>query len=329
MELSNRMKISLIVLIAIPIIIILFFIGIIIVNAEEMQMTASDGYWYNSAGSQVLQVQASSVNRNSEPFYVYQGSTSVQTQFLRAVMYFPETQNDNVLDNQWDISFVVLGYGNFSLVVGGAACYTISTGTNYNSAFIWRSNGVYSNGQTAEDTQGNISTENSPTSPLWRSVYCPNVKFNRVPTEVKMFRDWHDSSDNSRNRIFISKYWYLRKTINDNSSVESAINNQTSTINNSINQTNGKLDEMNNADISNNDKQQVDQTEYNNYKNKETSLINTANQADLSNLQIGIDTNTSGTIWDLITRIIQSNAKIFTLFIAILSIGIIKIALAR
>lgn len=83
------------------------------------------------------------------------------------------------------------------------------------------------------------------------------------------------------------------------------------------------------SDIDEEDKEQVDKTEYNNYKSKEDNLMNTANQADLSNLNIGIDTNASSSIWQIITRIIQSNAKIFTLFISILSIGIIKIALAR
>lgn len=88
-------------------------------------------------------------------------------------------------------------------------------------------------------------------------------------------------------------------------------------------------EEIMNTDIDNTTKQNVDETQVNDYKTQETNLMNTANQADLTSLQIGIDGNTSSTIWELITRIIQSNAKIFGLFISILSIGIIKLALAR
>lgn len=88
-------------------------------------------------------------------------------------------------------------------------------------------------------------------------------------------------------------------------------------------------DELMNEDIDSTSKQNVDETKYNDYKQKEDTLMQTGNNADLSGLSIGIDTGTSNTIWQLITRIIQSNAKVFGLFISILSIGIIKLALAR
>ena len=108
-----------------------------------------------------------------------------------------------------------------------------------------------------------------------------------------------------------------------------AINNQTNAINNQTTQNHNDHEAMMNTDIDSTSKQNVDETKYNDYKQKEDTLMQTGANADLSGLNIGIDTGTSSTIWDLITRIIQQNAKIFGLFISILSIGIIKIALAR
>lgn len=90
-----------------------------------------------------------------------------------------------------------------------------------------------------------------------------------------------------------------------------------------------KVNEIESEDIDSTSKEKVDETDYNDYKDKEDELMNIASEADLTNLEIGINRQTSSTIWQLITRIIQTNAKIFSLFISILSIGIIKIALAR
>ena len=102
-------------------------------------------------------------------------------------------------------------------------------------------------------------------------------------------------------------------------------NSQTAIINNQ----NANHDEIMDEDIDATSKQNVDQTQYNDYKSKENQLMGFTSENNLSSLNIGIDANTSETIWQLITRIIQSNAKVFGLFISILSIGIIKIALAR
>ena len=92
---------------------------------------------------------------------------------------------------------------------------------------------------------------------------------------------------------------------------------------------NQQNEEIINSDIDDTTKEDVDQTQYNNYKSKEQQLMGVTNGTNLNDLDIGIDANTSGTIWQLITRIIKQNNKIFGLFISILSIGIIKIALAR
>ncbi len=94
-------------------------------------------------------------------------------------------------------------------------------------------------------------------------------------------------------------------------------------------ETNKKLDDMNNADISAQDKEQPDSSKYDDFKDTEDSLIDMTKQADMGSIDIGIDGNSSSFIWDTLTSFIQSHSAVFGMFIAILSIGIIKLALGR
>lgn len=88
-------------------------------------------------------------------------------------------------------------------------------------------------------------------------------------------------------------------------------------------------DELMNSDIPNKDKELPDDSKYQDYNNTENDLKDKVNQADMSVISIGIDSNSSVFVWDTLTRIIQSNSIVFGMFIAILSIGIIKLALGR
>ena len=72
-----------------------------------------------------------------------------------------------------------------------------------------------------------------------------------------------------------------------------------------------------------------DDSKYDDYESVEGSLKDKVNQADLSNLSIGIDSNSSKWIWETLTSLLQSHSAIFGMVIAILSIGIIKLALGR
>lgn len=105
--------------------------------------------------------------------------------------------------------------------------------------------------------------------------------------------------------------------------------NQNSTIINNQNQINSSLNDINNADISDNDKTLPDDSKYTDYSDTESSLKDKVSQADLNSLSIGIDATSSSWVWDTLTRFIQSNSIIFGMFIAILSIGVIKMALGR
>ncbi len=88
-------------------------------------------------------------------------------------------------------------------------------------------------------------------------------------------------------------------------------------------------EELMNSDISEEDKELPDDSKYQDYTDTENSLKDKVNEADMSVISIGIDSNSSSFVWDTLTRLIQSHSVIFGMFIAILSIGIIKLALGR
>lgn len=88
-------------------------------------------------------------------------------------------------------------------------------------------------------------------------------------------------------------------------------------------------DEFMNSDISDEDKELPDDSKYQDYTDTENDLKDKVNEADMSVISIGIDANSSAWVWDTLTRLIQSNSIVFGMFIAILSIGIIKLALGR
>lgn len=91
--------------------------------------------------------------------------------------------------------------------------------------------------------------------------------------------------------------------------------------------TNEKLDEIIDADAPPSVK--PDDEKYDDYESVEGDLKDKVNEADLSNLSIGIDSSSSKWVWETLTDLLQSHSAIFGMVIAILSIGIIKLALGR
>lgn len=94
-------------------------------------------------------------------------------------------------------------------------------------------------------------------------------------------------------------------------------------------ETNDKLDDMQNTDLDSSDKELPSDEGFNDYTDTEGELIEKVEQADMSVIDIGIDATTSNWIWDTLTSLIQSHTLIFTMFISILSIGVIKLVLGR
>lgn len=99
--------------------------------------------------------------------------------------------------------------------------------------------------------------------------------------------------------------------------------------NNSQQETNDKLDEITDMDIPDQDKELPDDSSYQDYTEAEGDLMDKVNEADMDSLDIAIDTNSSNFVWNTITDIFNSHPMIMSTIIAILSIGIIKLALGR
>ena len=94
-------------------------------------------------------------------------------------------------------------------------------------------------------------------------------------------------------------------------------------------ETNDKLDDITNMDIPDESKEDLDNSSYQDYSDAESDLMDSVGQADLSEVDIAIDSDSSNFIWDTITNIFESHPLIMSTVIAILSIGIIKLALGR
>ena len=92
---------------------------------------------------------------------------------------------------------------------------------------------------------------------------------------------------------------------------------------------NDKLDEIQGMDISDEDKELPDDSSFQDYSDVEGDLLEYVQEADTSSLDIAIDVDSSNFVWDTLTDLIQSHSLVFSTVIAILSIGIIKLALGR
>lgn len=120
-----------------------------------------------------------------------------------------------------------------------------------------------------------------------------------------------------------------QQIIDGQNSINNSIQNGTNAIVNSNKVTQDKLDDIRDMDISSKDKELPNDDSYQSYQDKENTLKDSIKQADLSAVSIGIDHNTSSFVWDTLTDFIHTHTLIFTMFISILSIGIIKLMFGR
>lgn len=128
----------------------------------------------------------------------------------------------------------------------------------------------------------------------------------------------------------LSKFNSITNSINSaTDSINSAIDDMTSAITGEQQETNDKLDDITNMDIPDESKEDLDDSSYQDYSDAESDLMDSVGQADLSEVDIAIDSDSSNFIWDTITDIFESHPLIMSTVIAILSIGIIKLALGR
>lgn len=146
-----------------------------------------------------------------------------------------------------------------------------------------------------------------------------------------------NNSSNTANMAFLGyKYQDLGSKPLSPSDIENALSQNFTELENKIDamrseqeETNNKLDDIINADIPDSSKEDLDDSSYQDYQDAEDALIDSIGEADLSSVDIAIDNDSSNFIWDTITDIFQSHPLIMSTVIAILSIGIIKLALGR
>ena len=146
--------------------------------------------------------------------------------------------------------------------------------------------------------------------------------FDRNPSNGLFFQPVANSY-NSSIRYYYYNYRFDYSVTSD--ATAGAIND----LNSSVDETNDKLDEIKDMDISDEDKELPDDSSYQDYNDAEGDLIDKVNSADMDSLDIAIDTDTSNFIWDTITDLFNSHPMIMSTIIAILSIGVIKLALGR
>lgn len=130
------------------------------------------------------------------------------------------------------------------------------------------------------------------------------------------------SSDTTGFQVYFGNIYVTYTGDND---VVDAIYDQTQ----AIEDVNSALDEIKDMDISDDDKELPDDSAFNDYTEVEDDLMDYVNEADTSILDVAIDVDSSSFVWDTLTSLIQSHTLIFSTIIAILSIGIIKLALGR
>ena len=142
------------------------------------------------------------------------------------------------------------------------------------------------------------------------SYVCKNVEI--YPTSQIDIRLMNETSNWGTEQSFaISKYITLQKEDSINNSIKDQTN------------------EIINPDISEESKQEVDDSKFNEYDGKEQELNDIVKNTDFSNVGINLDLNTTGFIWNIIERIKNSSVEFSAFIINILSLGVIKLIFAR
>lgn len=113
-----------------------------------------------------------------------------------------------------------------------------------------------------------------------------------------------------------------------------ATNNQTNEIKEELHdkwlQDQENFEEFMNSDISNQTKQQPNQDEYDNVEEKEQDVYDNLDDIDIDTLiDMNVDINTNNWIWNTITTLLNTNTRVFSMVIAVLSLGLSKFILGR
>lgn len=106
-------------------------------------------------------------------------------------------------------------------------------------------------------------------------------------------------------------------------------NSKLDDLNSKQDQTNSKLDNIKDMDAPDSAKTKPDDSDYQDYEKAQGNLTDKISDIPTDTLEIGIDANSSNFIFDTMNKLINAHPAVFSMFIAILSIGIIKLGLGR
>lgn len=117
--------------------------------------------------------------------------------------------------------------------------------------------------------------------------------------------------------------------INDVKSKQDQTNSKLDDLNKNQNKTNDKIDDIKDMDIDSDAKEKPDDSDYKNYEKSQGDITDKIDDVPMDNLDIGIDADSSNFIFESMYKFINAHPAVFSMFIAILSIGIIKLGLGR
>lgn len=157
--------------------------------------------------------------------------------------------------------------------------------------------------------------------------------FERQPSNGLIAQVYTGQYTSSIHYYYYNSNFQYAITDDPNTAALNTITNQNNTIINQNTEINNSLEDINDTlegeDFTEEEKEPVNKDKLNDYKNKESELLNEDNLNNIYEIEIGLDGDTLDYIWDLVTRILQTNTIIYGLVISILSIGIIKLILNR
>lgn len=153
---------------------------------------------------------------------------------------------------------------------------------------------------------------------------------------LQMTASFADTTDqtiqNSTNTIINNNNQNTQSIIeNQNSNADRIIDSNTTSAQSVINADNYNTDRIIDSLEGNTQANQTmyDDTKQEEYLEKEEELLDLYNTDQLDIIDLTIDTNGSNWVWDRITQFLNTNQYIRLMFISVLSLGIVKLVLAR
>lgn len=200
---------------------------------------------------------------------------------------------------------------------------------------------VYDSSYNTASTTGNIWT--GIVNNVVYGVACVDIDPNPNTFTIQIRGLWFNDSTNYV-KIGVRDSFFVQTYTSSNDAVTGAIQdigtqitqNQTqntnrivSSVESMTNTLINKQNEWQNTDLDENTKQNANTGEYTNAIQSQNNIIDSIGTIDEQQIQIALNPSTSNWIWETLTRLIQSHTLVFSLFISVLSVGVIKLILRR